>query len=110
MHHLWDQFFKLFKLQRSVVHGRWQPEAMVHQDLFASAIAVVHGPDLGNRDVGFIDEKQPVVRAAFGREAEIIEHGMRPGAFGAAFQLGGIVLDPLAKANFLKHLQVVLGA
>ena len=37
-----------------------QAEAVVHEDLLASSIAVVHRADLGNRRVGLVDEDEPL--------------------------------------------------
>ena len=78
MHDLRDQLFELLKLQGTVVHRRRESEAVIHQHLLAGAIAVVHGSNLWDGHMGFINKEQPVVGVAFGRESEIIEHGMGP--------------------------------
>ena len=75
MHDLRDQLFELLKLQGTVVHRRRESEAVIHQHLLAG-VAVVHGSNLRDGRMGFINKKQPVVGVAFERESEIIEHGM----------------------------------
>ena len=51
-----DPLFKFLKFQRPVVEGAGKAEAILHQGVFAGAVAVVHGPDLGQGDVALIDE------------------------------------------------------
>ena len=52
--------FELFKLQRPVVQRTGQPKAIVHQVVFARPVAVVHGVELANHDVTFVQEHHRV--------------------------------------------------
>ena len=96
-------FPELIALERPVVGGRGQAEAVLNEHLLARLVAVVHGLQLGAGDVAFIDHQQPVlgevINQAFGRRAG------RP-----ASQVAGVVFNAIAIAHLLEHLQVVGGA
>ena len=96
-------FPELIALERPVIGGRGQAEAVLNQHLLARLVAVVHGLQLGAGDVAFIDHQQPVlgevINQAFGRRAG------RP-----AGQVAGVVFNAVAIAHLLEHLEVVGGA
>ena len=53
--------FELLKGERPVVQRRRQPKAKFHQGGLARAVSGIHSSDLGNCDVGLVDEKEEVV-------------------------------------------------
>ena len=93
---------ELAELERAVVEGRGQPEPVLDQYGFARPVALVHPANLGNRGVGFVDERQ---------EFALEEIQQRVGSLArrAAGQMARVVLDALAKAHFPHHFQVVFG-
>src|SRR5262249_47447069 len=60
--HLRRELFPLFELERTVVEGRGQPEAVLDQHFLARSIATVHGPELGNGLIALIDDEERVRR------------------------------------------------
>ena len=94
---------ELLPLERPVVGGRRQPEAVLDQHLLPTLIAVVHRLQLAAGDVGFVDHQQPVV-------GEVVDQAFRRCAGGTASQMAGVVLHAVAVAHLLQHLQVVGGA
>ena len=94
---------ELIALERPVIGGRGQAEAVLNQHLLAGLVAVVHGLQLGAGDMAFIHHQQPILR-------EVIDQAFRRGAGGPASQVAGVVFDAVAIAHLLEHLQVVGGA
>ncbi len=90
---------KLFKLQRPVVHCRGQPESVIHQRLFAAAVAVPHAVHLRNRGVALVHKEQKIAR-------EVVEQRRRRLARQPPAEVPRVVLDPVAVAHRLDHLQV----
>ena len=62
IHRLAGYGLKFFKGEGAVVAGGREAEAVFHQRLLAGMVPAVHGPDLGERDVAFVDEHQKIVR------------------------------------------------
>ena len=56
-----DSVGKLLKLQRPVVKGRGQAEAVVHQGLLSGPVPPVHGPHLRQGHMAFIHKEQEVL-------------------------------------------------
>jgi len=75
---------------------------VLHQDLLASPISVVHAPDLGKGDVGLVHEEEKILR-------EEVQQRARRLAGQTAVQIAGIILDTRAVAHLAQHLQVVEG-
>ena len=94
---------EFLKAQGAVVQGRGQAEAIVHQGLLAGPVAPEHPPELGNGDVGLVDDHQ-------GLPGQVIQEGRGGLPRGPARQVPGIVLDAVAVAQLLHHLQVEAGA
>ena len=53
---------KLLKVQRPVVKGAGQAEAVVHQGRLSRPVPGVHGPDLGEGDMALVNEHEEVFR------------------------------------------------
>jgi len=83
---------------------------MLDERLLALAVAEIHAADLRDRDVALIDNHEPVILAAPGDVAEVIEQreGAAPGR--SAFHVARVVLDAPARAGLGDHLKVVLRA
>ncbi len=94
--------FELVELQRTVVERRRQTESVIDQHVLARLVAVVHGADLRQRHVGFVDHDQHVVR-------EIIHQRIRRRAAFAERQRSGVVLDAGTEPDFFHHLDIVPG-
>ena len=102
-HHLPHLAEELVEAQRAVVERRRKPEAVVDERLLARAVALVHPADLRDRLVRLVDEDDEVVR-------EVVDQRERMRAGWAPLEHTGVVLDPVAEAELLEHLDVVLGA
>ena len=94
---------ELVEAQRPVVERGRQPEAVLDERLLARAVALVHAADLRNGLVRLVDEDDEVGR-------EEVEQRVRRRARRAAVEVARVVLDPVAEAELLHHLEVVLGA
>ena len=100
---LGDLGHELGELERAVVEGGGEAEAVLDEDGFAGAVAFIHAADLGDGGVAFVEEEEEVVR-------EEVEEGAGGGARHAAGEVAGVVFDALAEAHFLHHFDVVFGA
>ncbi len=101
-HHLADAAEELIELERTVVDRRGQPKAVVDERRLAREVALVHAPDLRDRLVGLVDERDEVV-------GEVVDQRVRRAARRAPVEDSGVVLDPRAEADLAQHLDVVLG-
>src|SRR5689334_9347679 len=90
---------KFLKVQRSVVQGRRQAEAVIHQRLLTRAVAMVHATNLGDRDVTLVDAQQIVVW-------KVVQQRPRWLAFATAIQVTRIVLNTSTDPGFAQHLEV----
>ena len=94
---------ELLEVQRPVVQGGGQAEPVFHEGLLPAPVAEKHAPDLGDGHVALVDHDEGVGRQV----AEQRRRGIpRP----PSRQVAGVVLDPLAVADLLHHLQVIEGA
>ena len=93
---------ELVEAQRPVVERRRQPEAVLDERLLARAVALVHAADLRHGLVRLVDEDEEVV-------GEEVEQRVRRRARRAPVEDPRVVLDPVAVAELLQHLEVVLG-
>ena len=94
---------ELVEAERPVVERRRKPEAEVDERLLARAVALVHAADLRHRLVRLVDEDDEV-------GGEVVEQRVRRRPGRAAVEDARVVLDPVAEAELLHHLEVVLGA
>ena len=94
---------ELLELERAVVHGGGEAESVVDEVLLAAAVAVPHAMELGDGDVGLVDEEEVVA-------GEVVEQGGRGLAGKAAGEVTRVVLDAVAVADGTDHLQVEAGA
>ena len=94
---------ELVEAQRPVVECRRQTEAVVDERLLARAVAFVHPADLRDGLVRLVHEDDEVVR-------EVVQQRERMRPRRAAFEDAGVVLDAVAEAELLEHLEVVLRA
>ena len=92
---------ELIEGQRSVVRGSRKSETIFNKDRLSRVVAAVHRPDLRNRDVALVNERDEVLR-------EIVDEAERSLTRLTAVQIAGVVLDARAVAHLLDHLKVVL--
>src|SRR5215471_17746442 len=52
---------ELFKIERTIIEGARHAETVVDERLFARTVAVIHGADLRNGLVRFVDEEEKIV-------------------------------------------------
>jgi hypothetical protein len=97
-----DAGLELVEIERPVVEGRRQAEAVLDQGQLAGPVAGVHAADLGDGDMGLVDDGQEV-------PGEIIQQGEGRLAGRAAGQVAGVVLDAGAVAELAQHLEIVKG-
>ena len=55
-----EMLLELFELERSVVEGARETEPEFHERLLARAVPSVHGLELGNGLMGFVDDEKKV--------------------------------------------------
>ena len=101
--HLIDPLGELLKVQRTVVKGAGQPEAVVHQGGFPGPIPGVHGPHLGEGHVALVDEQKKIL-------GEVVQQGHGRGPGGPAGDDPAVILNAGAVAQLPHHLNVVQGA
>jgi hypothetical protein len=85
--------------ERAVVEAGGQPEAVLGERRLAAEVAPVHAADLRHGDVALVGEDQGVV-------GQVLEQGRRRLAGLPAGEVAGIVLDAVAGAGGLDHLDV----
>ena len=96
----WRTQFPFLELQRPVVQRRRQPESELDQRLLARTVALVHGADLRNGHMRFVDHQQRVGR-------QVVEQARRRLPRGAAGEIARVVLDAGAVADLLHHFHVI---
>ncbi len=94
-----DALAELVVGQRAVVQRGGQAEAVVDQDLLARPVAEAHPPHLGQGHVRLVDDEQEVVR-------KVVEERRRRLPRRASGEVARVVLDAVAVAELLDHLQV----
>ena len=91
---------ELLELERPVVERARQAEAVLDERLLARAVAAVHRADLRHRLVRLVEDEQEVLR-------EVVDERRRRLARLAAREVARVVLDAVAEAHLLEHLEVV---
>ena len=94
---------ELLELERAVVHRGRKAEAVVDEVLLARAVAVPHAVELRDGDVRLVDEEEVVA-------GEVVEQGGRGLAGETAGEVARVVLNAVAVADGLDHLEVETGA
>jgi hypothetical protein len=87
--HLGHEFHELVEVERTVVQGARQPEAVLDQGLLARAVAGVLAAHLGHGHVGLVDHHEKVL-------GEVVEQREGPLAPAATVEVGRVVLDARA--------------
>ena len=87
------------EFQRPVVDAGGQPEAIFGERRLAPEVALIHGAQLRNGDVGFVDEDDGFV-------GQIFEQGRRRLAGAAPREPARIILDAGAGAGRLDHFEI----
>src|SRR5439155_14338206 len=83
---------ELVEPEGAIVERGGEPEAVVDQRLLARAVPFVHAPDLGNGDVGLVDDQEEILR-------EIVEETLRPLPGLPSGKRARVVLDSGAVAD-----------
>ena len=94
---------ELLEIQRPVIERARQAEAVFDQHRLARAVAFIHAADLRDRGVRFIDHEQEILR-------EKIEQRERLRARRPAGEMPRVILDAVAEAHLLHHLEIVFRA
>lgn len=55
-----DHRLELLEPEGPVVESGGEAEPVLDENLLAGAVAVEHGPNLGDGDVGFVDDEEPI--------------------------------------------------
>ena len=95
-----DAALELLEFQGAVIKGTGQAEAVLHQALLPGPVAVVHGPDLGQRHMALVHEEQKVV-------GEEVQQRHRRRSHRPVGDDPGVVLDAGAVAQLRHHLHIV---
>ncbi len=101
--HLIDAVLEFFKGERPVVERAGQPEAVIHQHLFARPVAVIHALQLRDGLVALVDENHMIVR-------QIIEQRGRRFSWQAPGKMARVIFDAVAVADLLDHFEIEHGA
>ena len=98
-HRLAHAPLEFFKLQRAIVQGAGQPEAIFHQRGLARAVAQIHGTKLADRDVALVHKHQGIFGHVIGQRRGRISRR-------TACQMARVVFNALAVADFGEHFKV----
>ena len=91
--------FKLFKFKRPVVQGTGQSKPVFHQGGFARTVAVVHGIQLANHLMAFVQEHQSIL-------GHVICQGAGRSAWFSTGQMSCVVFNAFAVPYFTEHFQI----
>ena len=94
---------KLIETKRAVIECRRQTKTVLHQRHLTRAVTFVHAADLRHRHMALIDDAEHVLR-------KVIDQGKRWLARFSTVQMTRVVLDAVAKAHRLEHLEIIVGA
>ena len=90
---------ELLERQRPVVERAGQAKAVLHERGLARPVAVEHAAQLADENMAFIEEHERI-------GGQIVDQRGRRIARLGARQVAGVVLDALAVAHLLQHLEV----
>ena len=94
---------ELIKPQRPVVHGAGQTETVFDQGSLARRIALIHSTNLGNSDVGFVNDSEEVL-------GEVIQETAGSLTGFPTIDVARIVFNTRAEAQLLHHFDVITSA
>ena len=98
--HLPCHVHELLELQRPVVLGCRQAEAILHQVLLAGTVAAIHGAYLRHGDMALVDDHQEVLR-------EEVEQTVGTCPWLAPVEVARIVLYTRTVAQLADHLHII---
>ena len=98
-----DPLLELTEVQRTVIQGAWQAEAIIHERHLPASVSVEHGADLRDSHMRLVHDDQKII-------LKIVNQRIRRLAFHPAREMSRIVLDARAEAGLLHHLDIELGA
>ena len=81
-----ESLLELFELQGPIVEGAGEPEAVVDEGGLSGVVSVVHGMDLWQRDMAFVNEHEEII-------GKIVQQRHGGGAHRAACNDPGIVFN-----------------
>jgi hypothetical protein len=84
---------EFFDAEGAVVEGAGEAKAMLDEGFLALAVAVVHGLELGDGDVGFVDDEEVVL-------GEIVDQSVGLFAGFSAVEMARVVFDAGADPDF----------
>src|SRR5580700_876529 len=91
--------FEFLESEWAIVEGRRHTEAKIDEGLFARAIAVIHGADLRDRLVRFVNNEQKI-------RWDVVEQRRRGLSRQASGHMARIIFDAVAIANRAHHFDV----
>ena len=94
-----DAVLEFLESERAIIERGGHAEAVIDQSLLARAVAVIHGVQLRNGLVRFVDEEQEIVR-------DVIEQRGRRFAGQASGHVARIIFDAVAIADGAHHFDV----
>ena len=133
VNHRADSGRKFVKLERPIVQGARQAEAVLNQSFFTTPVAGEHSGNLRNGHMRLVDDGQKVKRRksriflgvgarreAVGKDGKIRlfrsgtrkirEQGLRRRAGAPPGKVAGIIFNPIAITDLLNHRQIVIGS
>ena len=93
---------ELLERERPVVQRARQPETVRHQHFLPRPVAVIHAVQLRNRLVAFVQKHERIVR-------QVIQQSGRRFARQPSRKMARVILDSVAVADLLDHLQIEHG-
>ena len=91
---------ELLKFEGTVVHGRRQTEAILHEVDLAGTVATIHGMYLRHTHVALVDDHQVILR-------EKVEQAVGTSTGFASVKVARVVLDTRAVAQLAQHLHII---
>ena len=101
--HLIGAMLEFLEIQRAIIEGRGHAETVIHERLFARAVAMIHAADLRDGLVRFVHEQQIIRR-------NVIEQRGRRFARQAAGKMPRIIFDAVAVADGAHHFDIEVRA
>ena len=103
IHNLILQSFPFVERKRTVIHGARQTESVIDEVHLARSVAAIHGSNLRNGHVAFVDDHEVIFR-------EIIEQTERPLSRLTSVEVTRVILNARAEAELLHHFNIIYHA